>query len=145
MDCITWSHKNREKKKYSFVLRDVATGYFKVFNAVYRSDFIAQFEKWVPEIRNSAHMKTHMHAIVGGIHCDFDGVFRDDSKKFTKMIKNLGIDVTYVPVEHHKGGGERAMGIMEETVTSLLMEGNLPPEWWGSVPTQRNFSSIDSL
>jgi hypothetical protein len=40
MDCITWSYKNRVKKKCSFVLRDVATGHFKVFNAVYRSDFI---------------------------------------------------------------------------------------------------------
>ena len=47
------------------------------------------------------------------------------------MIKDLGIDVTHVHVEHHEGGGERAMGIMEGTVKSLLMERNLPPEWWG--------------
>ena len=131
MDAITWSHANSRKEKYSFVLRDVASGYFKSFNTVLRSDFLQEFKEWVTEIRKSSHMKSHFHTIIGEIHCDFDGVFREDSKAFTTAMKELGINVTYVPVEHHEGGGERAMGIMEETVKGLLMERNLPPTWWG--------------
>ena len=131
LDCITWSQTNSKKEKYSFVMRDVSTGYFKVFNVVYRTDFLQLFTSWVEEIRTSSHMQGHMHTIVGELHCDFDGVFREDSKKFTKATKSLGIAVTCVPVEHHEGGVERAMGIMEETVKGLLMERNLPPEWWG--------------
>jgi hypothetical protein len=53
-------------------------------------------------------MKGHLHAIVGEILCDFDGVFREDSKKFTTATKKLGIDITHVPVKHHEGRGERA-------------------------------------
>jgi hypothetical protein len=75
-------------------------------------------------------MKGHLHTIVGEILCDFDGVFREDSKKFTTATKGLGIDITCLPVEHHEGGGERAMGIMEETVKGLLMERDLVRDWW---------------
>ena len=130
LDCITWSHVGLKKEKYSFVLRDVSTGCFKVFNTVYRTDFLQLFVTWVNEIRASSHMKCHLHTIVGELHCDFDGVFREDSKKFTAATKGLGIDVTYMPVEHHEGGVERAIGIMEETVKGLLMERNLPQPWW---------------
>jgi hypothetical protein len=139
MDCITWSHKNARKEKYSFVLRDIATGYFKVFNTVLRSDFVRMFVPWVDEMRANSHMQAHMHTIVSEIHCDFDGVFREDAKEFTDAIKKLGINVTYVPVEHHEGPGERAMGILEETVKGLLMERNLAPGWWGECAMAAEF------
>jgi hypothetical protein len=139
MDCITWSKTNSRKEKYSFVLRDVATGYFKVINTTLRSEFPGLFRAWVKEFRTSSHMQSHMHTIVGELHCDFDGVFRDDAKKFNAIVKELGIDVTYVPVEHHEGGGERAMGILEETVKGLLMERNLPPDWWGDCSLAAEF------
>ena len=139
MDCITWSHKSARKEKYSFVLRDIATGYFKVFNTMLRSDFVGAFVPWVNEMRTNSHMKAHIHTIIAEIHCDFDGVFREDSTKFTDAIKELGINVTYVPVEHHEGPGERAMGIFEETVKGLLMERNLPPEWWSECALAAEF------
>ena len=139
LDCITWDHLNARGEKYSFVLRDVASGYFKIINASKRDEFRYLFENWVDEVRKSSHMQTHMHTIVGEILCDFDGVFREDSVAFQKLIKKLGIDVTYVPPEHHEGPGERAMGILEETTKACLMERNLEPSWWGECTLAAEF------
>jgi hypothetical protein len=69
--------------------------------------------------------------MVGEIHTDFDGVFREDNKEFQRMVGELGTAFSYLLPEHHEGPGERQIGIMEETTKALLMERNLPSKHWG--------------
>jgi hypothetical protein len=111
----------------------------KIINASKRDEFRYLFENWVDEVRKNSHVQTHVHTAVGEILCDFDGVFREDSAAFQKLIIKLGIDVTCVPPERHEGPGGRAMGILEETRKACLMERNLEPPGWGECALAAEF------
>ena len=126
LDAICWGEENSEGERYTFSMRDCCTGCFKTINTHDRSNFPGLFEEWVKGIRASPYTVHWDHTIVGEIHTDFDGVFREDNKGFMKMAGELGVKFTYLPPEHHEGPGERQVGVMEETTKALMMERNLP-------------------
>ena len=131
LDAICWGEENGDGERYTFSMRDCCTGTFKTFNTSERSDFPEVFERWVKSVRASPYTMHWGHTMVGEVHTDFDGVFREDNKEFMKMVGGLGIKFSYLPPEHHEGPGERQVGVMEETTKALLMERNLPAKHWG--------------
>ena len=85
-------------------------------------------------------MQGESHVIVSMVKTDFDGVWRDDAKEFQKEIESLGVIFDYAAPERKEGGTESNVNIFEQTVKAILMERNLPGQWWGQASRRRIFT-----
>ena len=139
LDVCTWDVRNLEGDKYAFVLRDVASKTFHIITATYRSDFTDLFVEWVEQLRSAPHAKGAEHQLVSYVKTDFDGVWRDDVKEFQRKMDSLGIIFTYSPPERKEGGAESNINVYEQTVKAILMERNLPGQYWGQASKDAEF------
>ena len=120
MDATCWNEENLEGNRYTFSFRDSCTGLFHAINTHTRSEFYVEFAAWVKSVRVSPYMQTWEHVLMGEIHTDLDGVFREDNREFKDVVGKLGVSFTCLPPEHHEGPGERQVGKMEETTKGWL-------------------------
>ena len=131
LDTCTWDVRDLEGNKYAFVLRDAGSDVFKILHGEYRNDFEYLFIDWVEKIRADPNMAGTQHTIVSIIKTDADGVWREDVKLFQKKMDSVGVNFTYHPPEGKEGGTESNINIYEQTVKAILMERNLPGQFWG--------------
>ena len=139
LDTCTFDQRNFEGEKYAFILRDSASDAFEIMHGIYRNDFLLQFKQWVYKIRSDPRMQGESHVIVSMVKTDFDGVWRDDAKEFQKEIESLGVIFDYAAPERKEGGTESNVNIFEQTVKAILMERNLPGQWWGQASRDAAF------
>ena len=139
LDACTFDQRNFEGEKYAFILRDSASDAFEIMHGIYRSDFVLRFREWVQKIRSDPRMQGEEHVIVSLVKTDFDGVWREDTKSFQKEIEKLGVIFEYSPPERKEGGTESNVNIFEMTVKAILMQRNLPGQWWGQASRDAMF------
>ena len=139
LDTCAFDQRNFEGEKYAFILRDSASDAFEIMHGIYRNDFLLQFKQWVNKIRADPRMQGESHVIVSMVKTDFDGVWRDDAKEFQKEIESLGVIFDYAAPERKEGGTESNVNIFEQTVKAILMERNLPGQWWGQASRDAAF------
>ena len=63
---------------------------------------------------------------------DNDGSWSEENEEWQRMIASHHIYMRYVSPDRHQdenGAGERACGIIEPGVKSMLFHRNLPPSW----------------
>ena len=150
LDVCTWDVRNLEGDKYAFVLRDAASKAFHIITTTYRDDFTELFIEWVETLRAAPHAKEAEHQMVSYIKTDFDGVWREDVKEFQSKMNALGVVFTYSPPEKKEGGAESNINVYEQTVKAVLMERNLPGQYWGQASRDaeflmNRFPTIDSI
>jgi hypothetical protein len=139
LDTCTFDQRNFEGEKYAFILRDSASDSFEIMHGTYRSDFVSRFSEWVRMIRADPRMKGEEHVIVSFVKTDMDGVWRDDTKSFQKEIEKLGVRFEYSAPERKEGGTESNVNVYEQTVKAILMQRNLPGQWWGQASRDAMF------
>ena len=133
MDMITWSHRSEEGNKYSIVLRDNATHAFEILNLYLKSDATSSIEEWVTDLRSNPIFDAMSYPICMFLKTDNDGAWGETNVEFQDMIKRVGINMYYVAPDRHaeaNGCAEKACGIVEVVVKSLLAQRALPPSWW---------------
>ena len=108
-------------------------------HGTYGSDFVSRFSEWVRMIRADPRMKGEEHVIVSFVKTDMDGVWRDDTNLFQKEIEKLGVRFEYSAPERKEGGTESNVNVYEQTVKAILMQRNLPGQWWGQASRDAMF------
>ena len=73
---------------------------------------------------------------------DQAGEWDKDNVAFQQMVKRRGVIVKYAPKDRHERSAahaERACGIVEVTMKSLLMQSNCPSSMWQDALSQTEF------
>ena len=132
MDTVTWSDRDNDGSKYMTVMRCKATGAFKNFYQYSKDDIRVDISEWINRIRTDPAYSSMGYAAVSLIETDLAGEWGLKCKEWNELENKLGFRTNYSPPDRKESSGtaERACGIMEVVTKSILMQQNLPPQWW---------------
>jgi site-specific DNA-cytosine methylase len=133
MDTVTFSHRSLDSRaKYMVTLRCKSSGAIYLLYLHRKSDFCAEFERWVMMMRSDPHHQGMGYDIVQTVHTDNAGEWGIDTTNFQELKQRLKINVIYATPETSKelGSAERTNGIVEVIIKAILLEENLPCDHW---------------
>ena len=132
MDTVTWSKRDMDGSKYMVVLRDKASSVFKIFCIYYKYDIRQELREWIEQIRADPAFYNLDYLPVTIIETDRAGEWGLDCKEWNELQKDMRFKTIYKPSDRKEESGtaERACGVAEVVVKSILMQQNLPPHWW---------------
>ena len=144
MDAIIFNKRSIEKHKYLIVIKDVASDAVRLLPIVKKSDAIDKVEEWIKAMRADPVYKNLPYSMVTHLKTDPAGEWRDDNYEWDRRIgehSELGVKMEWPPPERHEAMGlaENAVWIVERCIKSILMEQNLPPEYWTRVSRDAEF------
>ena len=91
------------------------------------------FNHWLVSMRDHPLFADMPYQLVFMLVTDNDGSWSEENEEWQRMIASHHICMRYVSPDRHQdenGAGERACGIIEPGVKSMLFYRNLPPSWW---------------
>lgn len=147
LDMVVMSDRSIEKHKYLCVLRDRSWArYTKLIPLQYKSDAAREIRKWIQSLREDPIYHKLGYDMVTHIKTDHDGAWDHDCAQWQDMIcanktdGGLGVRMEYISKDRHEQNpAERHVGIAECVIKSLLMERNLPPNWWSRAAADAEF------
>ena len=145
MDGIVFNERSIERHKYLIVLKDAGpSGAIKLIPLIKKSDAIDEVEKWIKSLRNDPVYSHYPYKMCSHIKTDAAGEWRDDNVDWDARIgegSSLGVKMEYPPPERHESMGlaENACWIVERCIKSILMQQNLPPNYWTRVSRDAEF------
>ena len=142
MDTVTMSDRSFEQHKYLLVLKYHATGYVCLIPLQQKSQSTEVVDKWIQSMRSDPVLKGMGYEMVQHITTDRAGEWDGDCATWIKHVKDKwNIKMKYIAPERHESNSiaERACAIVEQTIKSILMQNNLPPEWWSRVSQDAEF------
>ena len=130
MDIVTFSDRSEEGCKYCVVLRDFASGSFKLLPVARRTTEALSEElmQWIRQMRNKPIFASMPYPVVSVIKTDNERAWSVDTAEWQELISEVGVEIIYVePACHAKENGvaEAAVKTLEAVVKSILMAGNL--------------------
>ena len=145
MDGIVFNERSIEKDKYLIVLKDAGpSGAVKLIPLNKKSDAVDKVEHWINQMRNDPVYSSYPYKMVSHIKTAPAGEWREDTHEWRSRIGEdspLGVKMEYPPPERHESMGlaENACWIVERCIKSILMQQNLPPNWWTRVARDAEF------
>lgn len=140
MDMCVVNHRSmvegdKGQYKYVVVLRCRSTGYIKVIPLKRRDspDIWGPVAEWIRSLRKDPLYARYAYDPVQHITTDREGGWDADCEEWQReIVQKLGVKMEYISPDRHAQAGreERAVGIVENTMKSLLMQNNLSPDWW---------------
>jgi site-specific DNA-cytosine methylase len=132
MDTVTWSHRDNDGSKYMVVLRDKASGTFMIFCIYRRSDTNQAMREWLTRMRSDPAFRSLDYLPVTLIETDRAGEWGLDCAEWRELENEFHFRTIYKPSDRKEEAGtaERACGIVEVVTKAILMQQNLPPQWW---------------
>ena len=134
MDMVTVSDRSDDGYKYMLVLRsrDQAR-LFKLLFLKTKDEAWSAVAEWIRTVRRDPVYNCYDYEVVSHIKTDRDGAWDHDTAIWQKEVcQKLNVEMEYISPDRHdqNGQAERNCGIIEATMKSLLMTGNLSPQWW---------------
>jgi hypothetical protein len=142
MDTITISDRSFEQMKYLLVLKDKATSYYCLIPLKTKCQSASAVGKWIARMRADPVLETMGYKMIQTIQTDIAGEWDEDCRIWNELVTDAyHIKMDYIAPERHESNGvaERACAIVEQVIKSILMENNLPPEWWSRVSSDAEF------
>ena len=158
-DLLTWKTESLNGNKYTLVMRDFATGYFKLKHMKTRDQVTSLMADCIDELRSDPRFKLPSNSdyeIVSELRCDPAGEQRDDNATWIEMCKKHGTRCVWSdPTDKRSDGfAEQAVKMIELTTKSIMASNAVPQDWWepcanqaaeirNHVPLSRNVKSGD--
>jgi len=144
MDIVTFSDRSEEGCKYCIVLRDHATGDFKLLPVARRTTQALSYEleEWISQMRAKPIFSNMPYKVVSVLKTDNERAWSLDTSAWQQLVGDMGVEMLYVePARHAEENGyaESAVKIVESCVKSILIAGNLPPGYWQSAVADTEF------
>jgi hypothetical protein len=132
MDTVTWSHRDNDGSKYMVVLRDKASGTFIIFCLYRKSDTRQAIREWLTRMRSDPAFRSLEYLPVTLIETDRAGEWGLDCAEWKELENEFEFRTIYKPSDRKEEAGtaERACGVVEVATKAILMQQNLPPQWW---------------
>ena len=127
MDICSLSERSEEGSLYLIVLRDNASGTYKLIPCARRTtECLAEsFSDWVKEMRSDPVYKHHVYPVISVIKTDNEAAWSLGCAEWQDMIKDLGIRMIYVePGARHaeeNGFAEKAVQNVELAMKSIMV------------------------
>ena len=132
-DLLTMSHRSINRNKYVIVMKDLASSAYRLIPLYLKSDAMVRLEQFIQECRASPDYHGLPYPPVAHLHTDPAGEWGPRYKAFQTMLVENGVQIKYSTPERHERTnphGERAVGVIEVVVKSLLAQSNLSPPFW---------------
>ena len=135
-DLLEWKTKSLNDNKYSLVMRDRGTGYFRVVHISAKSQVPEAIRKIVKDLRSDPRFKwikeTLGYEVVTEVFCDPAGEQRDDARNWVEVLKEFGILCEWGDPTDKRSDGfqENAVKQMEIGTKAMMMENATPASWW---------------
>lgn len=142
MDLLTFDVRSFQQCKYLIVLKCVATKCIRLLPLYLRSDAQSTLEQWVEEMRKSPFFYGLQYPAVSEIVTDRAGEWSHTNRSFNASMKRAGVEMCYATKDRHERTNphaERAVGITEIVIKSLLMETSLSPLFWQCAASNAEF------
>ena len=135
LDFCTFSDRSMDGCKYLGVLRDYATGVFKLIPVARRTTaaIAGEIEDWVKSTRGDPVNKGRLYELITAIKTDNEGAWRIDTADWQDMLKDIHVNMVYCEPDRHaeeNGYAESAVQTVEIVIKQILMANNLPPSYW---------------
>ena len=142
MDMITFDTRSLEQHKYLICIKCNASSYYTLLPLQAKSQATNAVSNWIKSLRSDPLIQDVGYDPVMHIRTDMAGEWRANCSTWNAEIRDaLKVTMEYVAPERHESNGiaERACGIAEATIKSLLMQNNLPPSWWSRCSKDAEF------
>ena len=160
MDMISWKTPSLNGNNYTMVMRDYATGFFKLKHMAQKSQLTESLRAAVKELRSDPRLKDstgdRKYELVSFLKCDPAGEQNESNKEFNAMCEELSIKVEWSdPTDKRSDGfAESAVKQIELTCKAIMAENAVPSSWHepccdnaedlrNHVPLSRNVRSED--
>lgn len=141
-DTITVNMRSSFGCRYILVLKDVASSFYRLIPLYLRDDSVVELEDFILECRASPYFHGLPYPPISVLKTDQAGEWDHDNVAFQQMVKRRGVIVKYAPKDRHERSAahaERACGIVEVTMKSLMMQSNCPSSMWQDALSQTEF------
>jgi len=130
--------------KYCIVLRDNATGAFKLLPVARRTTQALSEELaiWIKQMRSKPIFKHTPYDVVSVIKTDNERAWSMETSEWQEIMHEIGVEMLYVEPGRHaqeNGYAEAAVKTVESVVKSILMSANLSPGYWQSAAADAEF------
>jgi hypothetical protein len=138
MDGVTFSERALCGSKYAVILRCKATGVFKVLFLYLRSDIAVTIKEWITAFRADPAYRGLAYLPISFIETDQAGEWGRKCAVWNALEIELEFKTIYKASDRKEeaSNAERGCGIIEVVTKSILMQQNLPPEWWARAAAQ---------
>ena len=132
LDTVTWNARSANGHVYMSVLRDEASGFFKILIHYLRDDVVDVLERFIETIREDPAFHDCPYKIFSELNLDNAGEWCLNCKIFKRTLEKQGVTPIYSCPDRKESAAraERACGIVEVVTKGLLMQNNLPTWWW---------------
>ena len=132
LDTVTWSERSAKGHIYMAVLRDEASGFFKILIHYLKDDVVDVLERFITTVREDPAFHDCPYRIFSELNLDNAGEWSLECRVFQRLIEKLGVRPIYSCPDRKESASraERACGIVEIITKGLLMQNNLPAWWW---------------
>jgi hypothetical protein len=158
-DLLQWKTESLNGNKYTLVMRDIATGYFKIKHMKTKDQVTPLMADCIKELRSDPRFvlpENSGYAIVSELRCDPAGEQRDDNVNWIKMCTEHSVRCIWSdPTDKRSDGfAEGAVKMIELTCKAIMANNAVPADWWepccnqaaeirNHVPLTRNVKSGD--
>ena len=145
-DTITWDVTSRYGYKYTAILIDAATGYILHFHLKRKDDTIDKLKELITKIRANPYYaeSKHGHRFFTELRLDEAGEWSSRNKEMRTAMDQLGVNVEWAvpPDKRDHANAENAMRQVEKSVKAIMMQYNLPLEYWQEAVDHHVFIKI---
>lgn len=141
MDTITFNKRSDQGNKFLVVLKDIASSAYMLFPMYSRKHPEIEVAKFIDKLRQSPEYHDLPYKPVSVIKTDDAGEWGILTEAWHKTMSDRGVESIYSSPDRKEEASyaERACGIVEVVIKSLLMQQNLPPSWWQYAADQASF------
>lgn len=135
MDICTFSDRSMKGCRYLVVLRDVASGTYRLLPVARRETeaLSTVVSEWIQSIRNDPMYADVPYKMVSILKTDNEGAWGHNVREWKKAVDNMGVQMVHCEPDRHaeeNGYAEKAVQTVEITIKQILIAGNLPPAFW---------------
>ena len=141
LDTVTFSDRSDEGSKYLCVLRCKATGVFKLIPLYKKSHIREEIAEWIRDMRTHPLFQNLSYPVVSLIETDNAGEWDMRNSDWLELEKSSGFRTKWTSPDRKEelGYGERANGIVEVVIKSILFQNNLPVQFWQACAADAEF------
>ena len=135
-DLLEWKTLSLYGNKYSLVMRNRGTGFFKIVHVAKKSQVPDAIRKIVQDLRSDPRFKWIKeklgYEVVSEVHCDPAGEQRDDARKWVEVLNEFGILCEWGDPTDKRSDGfqENAVKQMEIGTKAMMLQNSTPASWW---------------
>ena len=111
------------------VLRDEASGLFKLLIHYLKDDVVGQIKRYIEVIRADPCFHDCPYKVFSEINLDSAGEWAPKCEVFQDLLEDKGVEAVYSCPDRKESNSraEKGCGIVEVCMKGLLMQNNLPP------------------